>query len=266
MTLYPRYYTTSETGKYHIITVNEYGQPNYKENNKGIIDAFPFCGLTPVNKKTELFKTPPPNSNVCLICIDKLSIAYKRDEVFSESQIMITMSCTDIYDIQILKDIENYTRQLLRARPEQLTILSNYPTEDMDIECNGQSQIKKSSKGENIIAEILTNFEIPFEQEKTFPKLKRKLSLRLDFYFTYQSRKYAIEYDGMQHSRAINHFGGKTSLLLTRERDMIKNRFCQDNEIFLLRIDYRQIDDARGLIESFIGTFSKKVLTDELQI
>ena len=49
-----------------------------------------------------------------------------------------------------------------------------------------------------------------------------------------------IEYDGEQHFMPIKWFGGDEGLENIKIRDGIKNKFCQDNNIKLLRISYKE--------------------------
>lgn len=59
--------------------------------------------------------------------------------------------------------------------------------------------------------------------------------LRFDFYI---KNKYIIEYDGKQHFQAIDFFGGEEEFYQRREHDLIKNKYCFDNNIPLIRIPY----------------------------
>jgi hypothetical protein len=55
-----------------------------------------------------------------------------------------------------------------------------------------------------------------------------------------------IEYDGEQHFKPIDFFGGEEAFVLQQERDKRKNNWCKDNNISLIRIpyyDYNKIED-----------------------
>ena len=47
-----------------------------------------------------------------------------------------------------------------------------------------------------------------------------------------------IEYDGIQHFKAIECFGGIKSFKEQKIKDKIKNNFCISNNIKLIRIRY----------------------------
>lgn len=61
--------------------------------------------------------------------------------------------------------------------------------------------------------------------------------LRADFYI---EDKYIVEFDGIQHFKYFNNNGwnNKENFEKTRERDLIKNKYCFDNNIPLIRIPY----------------------------
>lgn len=92
----------------------------------------------------------------------------------------------------------------------------------------------KESRGEKKIAEILLNYNIQFEREKTFLDLKYKSNLFYDFYLP--KHKVFIEYHGKQHFKPINFFGGKIGFIETRKRDMIKLKYAIDKKYLLISL------------------------------
>lgn len=51
---------------------------------------------------------------------------------------------------------------------------------------------------------------------------------------------FCIEYDGIQHFEKIDIWGGEATLIEQQKKDEIKNVFCKDNKIQLIRISYKQ--------------------------
>ena len=49
-----------------------------------------------------------------------------------------------------------------------------------------------------------------------------------------------IEYDGIQHFEPTECFGGEKRFLETQQNDLIKTRYCEQNDIILLRIRYNE--------------------------
>lgn len=90
-------------------------------------------------------------------------------------------------------------------------------------EINVKSHTHREMKG------ILEENGIRFEEEKAFPWLKRKFHLRLDFYVP--DYKIAIECQGEQHFKPVEHFGGVPYLRKIQERDKIKKDLCEEHGI-----------------------------------
>lgn len=113
------------------------------------------------------------------------------------------------------------------------------------------SQCVKISKGEEEIKRILIQLGIPFEYQYIFEDCKRIFHLPFDFYLN--ELNIVIEYDGEQHFYPID-FAGKgeewaeKEFLKVQERDAIKNQFCIDNHIELIRIPYYEFKNIENII------------------
>lgn len=64
-----------------------------------------------------------------------------------------------------------------------------------------------------------------------------------------------IEYDGEMYFKEIDNFGGKAKLLAYQRNDQIKNRFCDDNNIFLLRIKYTDFNKIEEILKLYIEEY-----------
>lgn len=102
----------------------------------------------------------------------------------------------------------------------------------------------KTSAGEKLINKYLSLHNIEFEQEKTFDNCinpQTGCKLRFDFYLP----KYncCIEYDGEQHFFFDDrHWNTKSNFIETKYRDEIKNNFCKETGITLVRIPYTELE------------------------
>jgi hypothetical protein len=96
----------------------------------------------------------------------------------------------------------------------------------------------KQSHGEQEIEKYLITTNILFEKQYIFNNCKNILVLHFDFYIP----KYncCIEYDGIQHFKPIKYFGGIISFKETVTHDKIKNEYCKNNNIHLIRISYKE--------------------------
>ena len=96
------------------------------------------------------------------------------------------------------------------------------------LSCGEHSNI---SKGNSKIIEILNNNNINYEIEKKFSSCRDKKELPFDFYI---NNKYLIEYDGEQHFNQDSIFDYE----YTHKHDLIKSKWCKENNIPLIRIPY----------------------------
>ena len=101
-----------------------------------------------------------------------------------------------------------------------------------------------NSKGEYIIAQILSENNINFEKQKSYNDLRGKSKhgiLRFDFYII--DENYLIEYDGQHHYAAGGGWCSEEHVKKTQERDKIKDEYCKSHDIPLIRIPYTHIDE-----------------------
>ena len=99
----------------------------------------------------------------------------------------------------------------------------------------------RMSHGEKIVAKLLKENNIPYIQEYKAFKFSNNHWAKFDFYINNQ---YIIEYDGETHYKANLH-GWHTEEHLQKqlERDAIKNQWCKENNIPLIRIPYTHLKD-----------------------
>lgn len=102
------------------------------------------------------------------------------------------------------------------------------------------SNDEKESYGEKKIKKYLDINNIKYEQQKTFEGCLNKKKLLFDFFIP--NLNTCIEFDGAQHFKVVDWFGGKEGYIKRKENDIIKNNFCEINKINLLRISYEDIN------------------------
>lgn len=115
---------------------------------------------------------------------------------------------------------------------------------------------KTESKGEKVIREWLKKTNFNFKEQYRFNNCKGK-EKRLPFDFAILDNdnkvKCLIEFDGLQHF--VPKFGIE-SFKNIKENDSIKNKYCADNNIPLIRIKYNR--------STKYSLFSQKII-DELK-
>lgn len=95
------------------------------------------------------------------------------------------------------------------------------------------------SSGERFVEDVLKDMHINFRNQYSFPDCKYKNILHFDFaIFNSSELLYLIEYDGEQHYKLVDWFGGVKGFEESKLRDEIKNQYCIDHNIPLLRIPY----------------------------
>lgn len=95
------------------------------------------------------------------------------------------------------------------------------------------------SAGERLILSILGELNADFEPQYSFADCRSVNVLRFDFaVFDNSTVSYLIEYDGKQHFESIDLFGGIDGFKDRQKRDEIKNNYCKQCNIPLLRIPY----------------------------
>ena len=100
------------------------------------------------------------------------------------------------------------------------------------------------SKGEQLIGEILRENNINYESQKIFKDCTNPedtCSLKFDFYLP--DYNCCIEYDGEQHFKSIDFYGGEEKFKRTQLLDSIKNQYCIDHNIRMIRIPYTDFND-----------------------
>lgn len=98
---------------------------------------------------------------------------------------------------------------------------------------------ERRSHGELKVAEILSKANISFIQEYSAFKFANGTNAKFDFYV---NNKYLIEYDGETHYKYNLHgWHNQEHLQAQQERDMIKNQWCKENKIPLIRIPYTRL-------------------------
>ena len=85
---------------------------------------------------------------------------------------------------------------------------------------------------------LLLNENISFDYQHCFHDCINKSMLPFDFYIP--SLNTAIELQGEQYYHSTNFFGGKEKFEMRKKNDIIKEKYCYEHHITLLKIHYLQ--------------------------
>lgn len=102
------------------------------------------------------------------------------------------------------------------------------------------------SQGEKTIERWLLKNGYNYNSQKIFVACRDKNPLPFDFYLP--DYNLLIEYDGEQHYKPSQFFGGEEAYKIRHKHDLIKNKYCEDNNINLLRIPYTVTGEDIGKV------------------
>jgi very-short-patch-repair endonuclease len=109
--------------------------------------------------------------------------------------------------------------------------------------------ICNKSKGELKIRKWLIENQIEYLQQKKMDGCINPItgySLFFDFYLPLHN--ICVEFDGEQHFKSTKRFGGYDAFEKTKSSDKIKNEFCKEKGIELIRIPYNQIKEIDNIL------------------
>lgn len=110
--------------------------------------------------------------------------------------------------------------------------------------------MKISSIHEETINNLLTEWKFDYERQYHFTIDNKKKSFSFDFYLP--KFNVAIEYDGEQHFMNVNYGGlpdekSEQRFSIIQKRDNLKDKYCKNNKITLIRIAYYEVDSIEDL-------------------
>ena len=100
---------------------------------------------------------------------------------------------------------------------------------------------------EEIIKKYLETNRVAYQRQKQFIKCRDINPLFFDFYLP--EYNIVIEYDGEFHYRQI---GDINDLDGQQRRDAIKTKYCEENDIILLRIPYWEKDNIESILSDWL--------------
>ena len=106
------------------------------------------------------------------------------------------------------------------------------------------------SKGEKKITQILSQYNIKFEIQKSFEDCVYIKKLKYDFYLTDYNT--CLEFDGEQHFNKFRFEKDDSKLKERLLKDEIKNNYCKTNNINLVRIPYFEFKNIEDIIHGII--------------
>ena len=191
-------------------------------------------------KLGNLFK---PGRHGCKSCLEET----RANSAVKLSKETYIKRCIDIYDDDMF-DFTNFTYNLIKS--DIKNIKCNSCGEFFNI--NGETFLRgnghphcriKLSKGENIIDLYLHKQNIEHIHQHKFSDCKNKFPLPFDYYLP--NLNTCVEFDGVLHYKDSLDLGKNCKWINSKNindiqfTDNIKNNYCINNNINLLRISYK---------------------------
>ena len=207
------------------------------------------------------------NAKYCSKKCRKYSYKHRYEKICKycnksfKTSINETVYCSfKCYNASRKKSHRQFALELLEAHNGMIVPLGMYKGSDYEIECmclkcggkinkvsrlfigankTGCPNCGNKSNGEDKIREWLNTNNYRYAQQYSIDEVKDKHKLLFDFaVFKGNELICLIEYDGEQHFKPVDLWGGIEALENIIIRDNIKNEYCDKNKILLIRIPY----------------------------
>lgn len=171
------------------------------------------------------------------------------------------------------KTNEEFERKIYELVGEEYTFLEEYDglDEKLDVihnKCGHRYKVTpykfifaerrcpkcNESKGERKVEQFLISNNINYTREYSFDDCRHEQPLRFDFavFDNNDAVLMLIEYDGKQHFRPYEFYGGLEKFKATKHRDRIKDDYCKKKNIKLLRIPYTEYDNIDKILATHL--------------
>lgn len=192
-----------------------------------------------------------------------------------EDQTYCTLKC---YNQITSKSHADYMKELIEAHQGTIVPTEMYKGSDNELECvclkcgnkikkiarfyigktkGGCNKCSIKSHGEDKVLQYMKDKGYEYTRQYTIEEVKYKKVLLFDFAILNDNGVVAlIEYDGEQHFRPVKIFGGTKQYKKQIEKDNIKNIYCIENNIPLIRIPYTVEN-----IEQYLGNELEKLIS-----
>lgn len=120
------------------------------------------------------------------------------------------------------------------------------------------------SNYEVYVENILKELDVAYIEQYTFKDCKNIKVLPFDFYLP--KHNIIIEVDGEQHFRPFRFAKSENEFAETIYNDAIKNSYCEDNNIILIRIPYYKIKNSKDIIIKEINKHANTEVNQEIKV
>ena len=205
-----------------------YSLVNYIDNDTKVRIICPIHG--------EFEQTPQSHLNGC--GCNKCGNSIKSKDFFISESLKVHGDYYDYSEVEFI-DTNTKVKIICPIHGEFLQRAGHHYRGSGCLICN-------ESKGERIIRQYLIDKNIEFVPQKRFKDCKDIRPLPFDFYLPKINT--CIEFDGEQHFKIKEAWGGIKALENTQKRDKIKTDYCINNNIKLIRLNNDNITNIKEII------------------
>ena len=241
---------------------------------KGCPRCYGTVTKTPEEYREQVMSIKGPDYEVLSDYVNAKSKVHVRHICGYEYMVLpnnlLKRNCANCSDL-IRKDTEYYKNEVSNLVGEEYSVLSEYINAKTHIKMRHNSDNCNNNEyevvpdaflrgnrcprcieslGEKKIRECLDRFRVDYIEEYRIDDCRNIKPLPFDFaIFKNGSLLCLIEYDGRQHFNESDWFGGKDNFLSVRKNDGIKNSYCKENHIDLIRIPYWEYENIESILD-----------------
>lgn len=166
------------------------------------------------------------------------------------------------------KDTEYFKRELEEKFPNMFEVLDEYkgariPINIKRLQCGHIHKISpdnllrgkgcphcgiRQSSYMDAVEEYLDKNNLDYVKEKTFEGCKNIRLLPFDYYI--ESLNTCIEVDGEFHYKNNSvYLNNRSSYEEVHKRDLIKDKYCEENNVKLIRLPYYELDNFENILD-----------------
>lgn len=241
----------SKVEEYYNISLDNIKCIKQFKRNQDDVFELTYKGKTIVRTIGSLYNSIQQGNNI-------FTETRKKQYDYAEVYELLSNPHNKIDSFEILYDGEEFKKNnatfVLTIKGVRYTYKWRGLIERLSLVTEHSSFTPRKSNGELKIMSELCNHNIEYITEKAFIgcTYDGKHLLRFDFYLP----KYniCIEYDGEHHYKDVELYNMKTSLDEVRKRDEVKNQYCIDNGIKLVRIPYYKFKKIPQIIQDIVSS------------
>ena len=212
---------------------------HYK-NHKSIIEyKCNQCGMTHKAKALHLL-----NGHGCPYCCGRYRIEGVNDLATLRPDLV-----KYFVNSEICKSVSLHSSRKVKLKCDKCDYITEMSVEHFVSRGFHCPFCNNTSNGEKQICDYLLNNKIDFTPRKTFSLLKGMGNKRLSYDFYLPDYNLLIEFQGKQHYKSVDYFGGDESFKIQQEHDRRKRQYAKINNYYLLEIPYWNYQDIDTMLD-----------------